>query len=468
MGADLHVVDMPIDEIMAYEGNAKEHPDWQVAQIAESIRQFGFSDPVGIWHDEQGRAVIVEGHGRVMAAKSLGMETVPTISLDHMTDEERRAYTLAHNKLTTNTDYDDEILAAELAGIGGIDMAAFGFDIDNDIDDGQTNETRRRLIDDYVVPPFSVLDARQPYWTDREDQWLAMMGTTVYDARQGIWSGRKKQWAPVIADDGSSRGGARAYNIGNSINDDPRFRTSNVNDTSILDPVLAEVIVRYFMPRPEHGTACFDTFAGDTAFGFVAAALGKTFTGIELREEQAAHNQAAADAAGLANTYICDDGRNVDKHIPPKSQDLFFSCPPYYDLEVYSDLPNDASNQPTFDAFYAILDEAFAKSAQALKDDRFAVVVCTELRDRDGYYVDFPRRVIDTFERCGMRLYNNIVLVNPFSTAAIRADGNMRHRKVVRVHQNVLVFFNGDTKRIHDIYGDVMGKEADPFARKDA
>lgn len=124
----MQVTETPIAELVAYEGNAKQHPDWQVAQIAESIRQFGFSDPVGIWHDAQGRAVIVEGHGRVMAAKSLGMETVPTISLDHMTDEERRAYGIAHNSTNMGTGFDVDALKAEVANIATIDMGAFGID----------------------------------------------------------------------------------------------------------------------------------------------------------------------------------------------------------------------------------------------------------------------------------------------------------------------------------------------------
>lgn len=124
----MQITETPIAELVAYEGNAKEHPDWQVAQIAESIRQFGFSDPVGIWHDPDGRAVIVEGHGRVMAAKSLGMETVPTISLDHMTDEERRAYGIAHNSTNMGTGFDADALKAEVANIATIDMGAFGID----------------------------------------------------------------------------------------------------------------------------------------------------------------------------------------------------------------------------------------------------------------------------------------------------------------------------------------------------
>jgi hypothetical protein len=129
MQPSLSVKMVSTDELVPYAGNAKEHPDWQVEQIAASIEQFGFDDPVGIWHNPQGQPVIVEGHGRVLAAKELGITEVPTIALDHLDDEGRRAYTLAHNKLTTNTGYDADMLAAELDAITGIDMADFGFDV---------------------------------------------------------------------------------------------------------------------------------------------------------------------------------------------------------------------------------------------------------------------------------------------------------------------------------------------------
>ena len=138
------------DELVPYAGNAKEHPDWQIEQIAASIEQFGFDDPVGIWHDGQGQPVIVEGHGRVLAAKELGIEKVPTIALDHLDDEGRRAYTLAHNKLTTNTGYDADMLAAELDAIEGIDMADFGFDGVVSIDDFGTDFT----LPDSDAPQF--------------------------------------------------------------------------------------------------------------------------------------------------------------------------------------------------------------------------------------------------------------------------------------------------------------------------
>jgi hypothetical protein len=134
MQLKLKISYVPTASLVPYVGNAKEHPDWQVEQIARSIDQLGFNDPVGIWHDEDGTPIITEGHGRVLAAKKLGMETIPIVTLDHLDDDGRRAYTLIHNKLTTNTDYDLDTLADELANIDTIDMSEFGFDGIDDIE----------------------------------------------------------------------------------------------------------------------------------------------------------------------------------------------------------------------------------------------------------------------------------------------------------------------------------------------
>ena len=125
---DLRKSMMRVSQLTPYMGNAKKHPDWQVGQIANSIQAFGFNDPIAIWDDIAGHHVIVEGHGRLLAAKQLGMEEVPVIRLDQLDDEARRAYTLAHNKLTMNTDFDIQLLDSELDAIEGFDMAEFGFD----------------------------------------------------------------------------------------------------------------------------------------------------------------------------------------------------------------------------------------------------------------------------------------------------------------------------------------------------
>lgn len=128
-----------INSIKPYEKNAKLHPEEQIEQIKKSIEQFGMDDPIGIWKDE-----IVEGHGRLIACKELGMTEVPIIRLDHLTDEERKAYTLAHNKLTMNSDFDIDILNDELMNFDTIDMSDFGFDLDFDV------EEETEIIEDEV------------------------------------------------------------------------------------------------------------------------------------------------------------------------------------------------------------------------------------------------------------------------------------------------------------------------------
>lgn len=114
---------LPIDDLKPYDGNAKEHPQEQIDQIISSIEQFGMNDPIGIWGDE---CLIVEGHGRLIALQQMGETMAPTIRLDHMTDEQRRAYTLVHNKTTMNSGFNIELLNAELESLD-IDMGEFGF-----------------------------------------------------------------------------------------------------------------------------------------------------------------------------------------------------------------------------------------------------------------------------------------------------------------------------------------------------
>lgn len=117
---------LPIEQLKNYDKNARKHTDADVQTIIESIKEFGFNDPVGIWSDKN---VIVEGHGRVMAAKKLDIKEVPCIRLDHLTDEQRRAYALAHNKTAEMSEWDFDLLESELGSIEEIDMTAFGFSI---------------------------------------------------------------------------------------------------------------------------------------------------------------------------------------------------------------------------------------------------------------------------------------------------------------------------------------------------
>lgn len=119
-----------IDTIKPYENNVKEHPIEQIEQIKKSIQEFGNNDPIAVWNNE-----IVEGHGRYEALKQLGVKEIPIIRLDDLTDEQRKAYTLVHNKLTMNSDFDVNLLSLELMDIETIDMSDYGFDLGFDDED---------------------------------------------------------------------------------------------------------------------------------------------------------------------------------------------------------------------------------------------------------------------------------------------------------------------------------------------
>ena len=135
----LQVQTMKTSDLIPYARNAKQHPAEQVAQIAASIREFGMNDPVAVWHDKDGTPVIVEGHGRVLALQKLNIEECPVICLDDLTDSQRKAYTLIHNKLTMNTGWDADMLGVELEDLAAdFDLDFYGFtlpDADFDADE---------------------------------------------------------------------------------------------------------------------------------------------------------------------------------------------------------------------------------------------------------------------------------------------------------------------------------------------
>lgn len=124
---ELTVEEVPTDDLVPYARNAKVHTNEQIDQIVKSIEEFGFNDPIAVWHNEEGAMEIIEGHGRVLAAKKLGLDVLPVVTLDHLTNEQRRAYTHVHNQLTMNTGWDLETLSFDLDELD-FDFEDFGFD----------------------------------------------------------------------------------------------------------------------------------------------------------------------------------------------------------------------------------------------------------------------------------------------------------------------------------------------------
>ena len=140
---ELKVYEVPTGKLIPYANNAKIHSALQVEQIASSIQEFGFNDPIGVWENKSGEIEIVEGHGRVLAAEKLGIDTVPVIYLNHLSDEQRRAYTHVHNKLTMNSDFDLDVLMTDFEALPDFKWEELGFDMSefdglglDDVDEG--------------------------------------------------------------------------------------------------------------------------------------------------------------------------------------------------------------------------------------------------------------------------------------------------------------------------------------------
>lgn len=214
--------------------------------------------------------------------------------------------------------------------------------------------------------------------------------------------------------------------------------------TSIFDPVLTELCYRWFTPA---GGLILDPFAGGSVRGIVASVLGFRYAGFELRPEQVAANeaQAAAICPESPPQWFCGDSATL---IPEwgGQADFLFSCPPYGNLEVYSDLPDDLSAMPHEDfiaAYRAIIKAAVDK----LAPDSFAVFVVGDYRCKKGFYRNFTGETVAAFEDAGARFYNEGILVTAVGSLPVRITKQFQaSRKLGKTHQNILGFCKGDPK----------------------
>ncbi len=278
-------------------------------------------------------------------------------------------------------------------------------------------ESELTLRDRFLEPPFSVLDTKTGSWQKRKRKWLEM----------GIKSeiGRDVDVLP-----------------GRSNSD---YMPDMASSTSIFDPALCELMYTWFCPK---GGTILDPFAGGSVRGIVAHKLGYKYIGIELRQEQVDSNIEQAKALLPADnqpTWICGDSEKVmeDWNWDKNSCDMIFSCPPYANLEVYSDLPDDLSNMD-YKSFMEKYERIIWKATELLADSgSFAVFVVGDVRDEKGNYLDFVSDTKKAFTnpfKTGTKLYNEMVLLDPIGTAMIRANAAFKSKKVVKVHQNVLCF----------------------------
>ena len=298
-------------------------------------------------------------------------------------------------------------------------------------------QQKKSLNDKFLIPPFSTFDTKQGYWQDRKQKWKNL------GIKSEIGRDENLTFNCTI-------GGFDTYRVKEGLRENTTTMT-----TSIFDPVLCEICYRWF--NINNGKI-LDPFAGGSVRGIVANILGYKYIGIDLSEKQIEANYKNAQELKCdMNTlkWVCDDSINIDNYANDESIDLVFTCPPYFDLEVYSDKENDLSNMP-FEEFEKNYTLILQKSFKKLKNNRFGIIVIGDVRDKKGYYrnlIDITKKAICN-ENIG--LYNDIILLQVVGTASLRAEGQFKaSRKVVKVHQNVLVFYKGNIKEIKNNYEEI-------------
>ena len=178
---ELKIEYLTLDKLKPYEKNARKHQKADLSTIKASITEFGMSDPIGVWGKDN---IIVEGHGRYLACKELGIEQVPVIHLDHLTDEQRRAYTLAHNKTAEMSEWDFDLLGDELADIFDIDMSDFGFDLSED------EEEETEVIEDEVPQEVEPIAKQGDIWQLGRHRLMCGDSTSITDVEK-LMNGNK-------------------------------------------------------------------------------------------------------------------------------------------------------------------------------------------------------------------------------------------------------------------------------------
>lgn len=363
--------------------------------------------------------------------------TAHIIKATELSEEEQREFIIKDN--VGYGEWDMDALANEW---DAEELDDWGLDVwqnkewENGESSGATNSkpANASLNDRFIVPPFSILDTRKGYWQERKKKWRELIGDNGESRNDTLITSPEIKYKDLYQRTRQHReelGITFKEYLDKYVPDDVKEREASKvlsAGVSLLDPVMAEIVCRWF---GQDNCKTFDCFAGDSVFGYVSAHLGNEFVGIELRPEQARLNNERVE--GMTARYINDDGQNVAQHIAPDSQDLLFSCPPYFDLEKYSDLENDASNQDSYEDFIKILENAFKAAVGCLKENRFAVIVVGDVRDKStGFYYDFCGDIKRIFKEAGMPLYNEIILVETGASTALRAVDIWRAERLQR------------------------------------
>ena len=305
-----------------------------------------------------------------------------------------------------------------------------------------------KLQERFLIPPFSIFDTKQGYWQQRKRTWLDLGIKSELGRGDNLLNYNEEEIKK------NKFGKCLPASIGEA------YGRKNMQATSIFDPVLCEICYRWFSNKDD---LILDCFAGGSVRGIVASYLDRNYIGIDLKSEQIEANNlnfkeiVAKKPIDYIPTWICGNSLNIKNLTNNKKVDLIFSCPPYYDLEIYSDLDGDISNCETYKDFKKDYFKIIKETCDLLKEDRFAIFVVGEFRNKLGFYENFIGDTVTAFKEAGLQYYNEAILQTSIGTLPVRITKQFNAgRKLGKTHQNILIFYKGNPKNIKNNYKDLI------------
>ena len=331
----------------------------------------------------------------------------------------------------------------------------------------------KTLAGDFILPPFDSMNTQRGEWQSRKRLWIDLLGlgkTEDMGRETGLQSNTDKAWriaTPVRQPTFYSqkakweRENGRAITTGEFKHLFVPTGSERINLTSQFDPVLAEVMYHWYTIP---GWRTFDPFGGGVERGLVSAYLGRPYAGIELRPQQVEANRSLAERIDLPARaeWLEGDARETKAIMTAyPAADFILTCPPYWDLEKYSDRPDDVSNMSLAD-FLQALDVVIESSLAVLKPDRFAVMVMGDRRHgKRRQWAHLPHMMTASFEAHGAALHNDIVMTTAIgSKPQIARYSFERRRTLMPMYEHVLVFCKGDAKAAAQALGGTVAQNA--------
>lgn len=413
-----------IDDVKVWDKNPREISPKDFESLKKKIDRWGIWKPFLVWESKK---QILGGNSRYKACKELGHKEIWVEFREPKDDAEALEMAIADNE--SSGEWIKSLLIEQVKlNESKIDLKNYKIDIKDSLlldllNPYDNYEGKEKLTDKFVVPPFSILDGRQGYWQKRKKMWLS----------KGIKS-------ELGREDLENTSASTAINRGND------------DGGSIFDPLLCEIMYKWFcLPKGN----IIDCFAGGSVRGVMASLLGYQYYGVDLSENQIKANREQADliCSDKVPVWQVGDSVNIETYLKDVKGDFLFSCPPYFDLELYSDSKSDLSNME-YDEFLVAYKKIIASSVSLLNNNRFACFVVGDIRDKNGAYRNFVSDTINCFIEAGMSYYNEAIFVTPLGSLPIRISAQFsKNRKLGKAHQNVLIFYKGNIGEMNNELG---------------